>query len=84
LDDSATLSASVSPAPQTPYSKPKILYNRSKKRVRIEGSDDEGEGVTAPAAKKVDLGYTISTLSAEMTRGRKAKEEHKSAQEKAV
>jgi hypothetical protein len=84
LDNSATLSASASPAPQAPHPKPKILYNRSKKRVKIKGSDDKGEGVIGPVAKKVDLGYVISSLSAEMARGRKAREEHKSAQEKAV
>jgi hypothetical protein len=81
LNDSA---ASASPGPQTLHLQPKITYNKSKKRVRIEVSDNEGEGVAAPVAKKVDLGYAISGLSAEMARLRKSREEHKSAQEKAI
>jgi hypothetical protein len=37
-----------------------------------------------PVAKKVNLRYVISSLLAEIARGSKAREEHKSAQEKAV
>jgi hypothetical protein len=81
LDDSTTPLASVS---STPYLKPKTVYNKSKKRAKIEGSDDEDKGTLAPVAKKVDLRHAISGLSAEMARGRKAREEYKSAQEKAI
>ena len=38
----------------------------------------------APAAKKVDLEYAISSLCAEMAHGRKLQEKHKSNQKKAV
>jgi hypothetical protein len=72
-------------ASSTPNLKPAAAYNKSKKRVRIELSDDED---AAPAAKKVDtkvdLGVAISNLTAEMGRTRKAKEKFMTNQQKAV
>ena len=79
--DSTTPLASVS---LTLYLKPKTIYNKSKKRTKIEGSNDEDKGTIALVAKKVNLRYTILGLLAEMARGRKAREEYKSAQEKAI
>jgi hypothetical protein len=76
LYDSTTPLVSVSP---NPFAKPKTAYNRSRKRAKTKGSDNKDEGIVAPAAKKVDLGYTILSLSVEIARGRKAQEEHKSA-----
>ena len=66
--------------------KPGTSYNKSKKRVKVEISDNE-EGI--PISKKVDLGkvdlgQAIASITTEMARGRKAREEAKSAQEKAV
>jgi hypothetical protein len=60
------------------------VYNRSKKRVKAEISDDEDQGTPALPAKKVDLGYAILGLKEEMALGRKMREEHKSDQEKAI
>jgi hypothetical protein len=59
LNDSTTPSRTTTPqiAP-TP-----IVYNKSKKRVRIEGSDDED---TPAAKKKVDLGAAVIALTFEM------------------
>jgi len=81
LDDSTTPLASIS---LTLYLKPKTVYNKSKKRAKIKGSNDEDKGTLAPVVKKVDLGHAISGLLAEIARGRKAREEYKSAQEKAI
>jgi hypothetical protein len=80
LHDSIISSSNVSPAPLL---KPKSAYNKSRKRARVEASDDEGEG-TPVLAKKVDIGFAITSLSAELARGRKAREEHKSVQQKAI
>jgi hypothetical protein len=80
-EDAATRSPSIS---STSTSKPKPAYNRSKKRVKADISDDEDQGTRAPPAKKVDLGYAISGLKEEMALGRKMREERKSDQEKAV
>ena len=41
-------------------------------------SNDEDEGTPAPTAKKVDLGYAIVSLSAEMALGRKLQKEYRS------
>jgi hypothetical protein len=73
---SAITSPSTSPVPG--------LYNKSKKRAKVEISDDE-DGVKATSThKKVDLGYAITSLSIEMAKSRKLREDHKSDQEKAV
>jgi hypothetical protein len=56
-------------------------YNKSKKRVRNDASDEEGR--TTPP-KKIDLGVAISNLTREMERARKAKEGHLSNQERAI
>jgi hypothetical protein len=77
----STLSASTSASPAP--SLQKTQYNKSRKRAKVEISDDEEGGFT-PALKKVDLGYAITSLSIEMAKGRKLREEHKSDQEKAV
>jgi hypothetical protein len=61
--------------------KPRTSYNKSKKRVKVEISNDE-EGI--PISKKVDLRQAIAGITAKMARGRKAQEEAKSVQEKAV
>ena len=60
--------------------KPKS-YNKSKKCVMIEISDNKKE---AQAPKKIDLAQAIAGMTAEMAHGQKAREETKSAQEKAV
>jgi hypothetical protein len=61
---STVASTSASPAPS--------LYNKSKKRVKVEISDDEDrEGGPVPTRKKVDLGYAIIGLSVEMAKLRK-------------
>jgi hypothetical protein len=78
LNDSTS---SVSPVPN---SGPKMHYNKSRKRVRTQGSDDEDEGTLAQVVKKIDLGHAITSLSIEMARRRRLREEHKSDQEKAV
>ena len=71
----STPSTSASPAPS--------LYNKLKKRqLKTNASNnEEGEG---SCNKKVDLRYAISSLSAEMAKGRKLQEDYKSDQEKAV
>jgi hypothetical protein len=80
LHDSIISSSNVSPSPLL---KPKSAYNKSRKRARVEASDDEGDR-TLVLAKKVDIGFAITSLSAELARGRKAREEHKSVQQKAI
>jgi hypothetical protein len=55
-----------------------IVYNKSKKRVRIEGSDDED---TPAAKKKVDLGAAIIALTSEMAIARQSKSEQSRAVE---
>lgn len=79
--DAATRSPSLS---STSTLKPKPVYNRSKKRVKAEISDDEDRGTLAPPAKKVDLRYAISGLKEEMALRGKMRKEHKSDQEKAT
>jgi hypothetical protein len=84
---SARSSASSSPVPQ---SKPKPSYERSKRRLKIDISDDDDVGapVTKKANKKgeekVDLRSAISGLSTTMERAIKAKEAHKTNSQKAV
>jgi hypothetical protein len=73
---SASASTSASPVPS--------LYNKSKRRAKVEISDDEDGGRAIPTRKKVDLGYAITSLSVEMAKSRKLREDHKSDQEKAV
>jgi hypothetical protein len=68
-------STSTSPVPS--------LYNKSKRRVKVEISNDE-DGGAIPTRKKVDLGYAITSLSIEMAKSRKLQEDHKSDQEKAI
>jgi hypothetical protein len=85
LGDSTSPLARVSPIPQLKAKKAlKTTYNRSRKRVKINVSDEEVENTLEPVSKKVDLGYAISSLSAEMARGRKAQQEVKTPQEKAI
>lgn len=74
---SAVASTSTSPAP--------TLYNKSKKRVKAETSNNEDkEGGAILTRKKVDLRYAITGLSVEMAKLRKHREDHKSDQEKVV
>lgn len=74
LNDSTTPSRT-----STPQIAPKpIVYNKSKKRVRIEGSDDED---TPAAKKKVDLGAAIIALTSEMAIARQSKSEQSRAVE---
>jgi len=65
----STLSTSASPAPS--------LYNKLKKRqLKTNASNDKkGEG---SCNKKVDLKYAISSLLAEIAKGRKLQEDYKS------
>ena len=66
--------------------KPKSVYSKSKKRARIENSDDEESGTLAQKkpAQKVDLGYAIASLTEEIKQARKSKEEFQSNQQKAI
>jgi hypothetical protein len=73
--DAARLSATISPAPSSVPKTAKTLYNKSKKRTRVDTGDNSDDGTLAPAAKKVvDLAGALAGLSEEMARGRKAKE----------
>lgn len=65
---------------------PKSGYNRSKKRPRLDNSDDEQSGtpMQKKPAQKVDLGSAISSLTEEMQRSRKSKEQFQSDQQKAI
>jgi hypothetical protein len=67
-------------------SKPKSVYNKSKKRARVENSDDEEDGslVQKKPPQKVDLGYAITCLTEEIKHARKLKEEFQSNQQKAI
>jgi hypothetical protein len=65
-------SASASPAPNT---LDKMRYNKSKKRVRAEISDDEAEQKPVLKKERIDLPQAIAGMTAEMVRGRKAREE---------
>lgn len=69
-----------------PNSKPKPPYNRSKRRVKIELSDDEEETPALKKAtlKKVDLGYAVASLTTEMAKSRELREAYKSDQQKAI
>lgn len=85
--DSVSTTSSAKSSPFTQI-KPKTLYNRSKKRVKVNISDDDEE---APAFKraiikkeKVDVGSAISSLSEELKRTREMKEGHKSVPQQAV
>jgi hypothetical protein len=84
---SARSLASLSPVPQ---SKPKPSYKRSKRRLKIDISNDDDVGalVTKKANKKgeekVDLRSVISGLSTTIERAIKAKEAHKTNSQKAV
>jgi hypothetical protein len=61
---STVASTSASPAPS--------LYNKSKKRVRAEISNNKDrEGGAIPTCKKVDLGYAITGLSIKIVKLRK-------------
>jgi hypothetical protein len=77
--DVSNSSASISPAP---VAAPKSVYNKSKKRAKIEEEDDVDEKV--PAAKKVDIGMAISGLTKELTLARRLKETYLTNQQKAV
>jgi hypothetical protein len=77
--DAGNSSASVSPAPIVAL---KPVYNKSKKRARIEEGDDVDE--KAPVAKKVDIGIAISGLTMELTLTRRLKETYLTNQQKAV
>ena len=70
--------ASLSNASPAPLPKPNLAYNKSRKRARIKASDDNGEGPLV-LAKKVNIRFVITSLLAELARGRKAREEYKSA-----
>jgi hypothetical protein len=66
-------------------------YNRSKKRARVDMSDEEEEEVSAskrPTVKKdkdkVDVGSAISSLSEELKRSREMKESYKSVPQQAI
>jgi len=53
----------------------KTLYNKSKKCIRVNTSDNLDDGTLALAVKKVvDLVGALIGLSEEIARGRKAKE----------
>jgi hypothetical protein len=77
--NAANPQASTSP---TPSLASQSLYNRSKKRVRKEGEDDQDE--RAPVAKKVDIGTAIAGLTTELTLARRAKETYLTNQQKAI
>lgn len=88
LDSEVPTSVRSSPFPQI---KPKTPYNRSKKRARVDMSDEEEE--EAPASKrptvkkdkdKVDVGSAISSLSEELKRSREIKESYKSVPQQAI
>ena len=57
--------------------KSQILYNKSKKRVKVEGLNrlDKDSPILLP--KKIDLRTVISSLSKEIERTRKAKKTKK-------
>jgi hypothetical protein len=78
-----TLSASTSTTQSPAPSLSNTQYNKSKKRNKVEISDDE-EGSSIPIRRKVDLGYAITSLSNEIAKGRKLREGYRSDQEKAV
>ena len=77
--DIDTPTSSVSPAPGA---KSTVAYNKSKKRLRAEGEDDEDK--VAVVHKKVDLGFAITGLTEEMALGRKAKEGFKTIPQQAI
>lgn len=86
--DSVSTTSSAKSSPFTQI-KPKTLYNRSKKRVKVNISNNNNE--EAPAFKraiikkeKVDVGSAISSLSEELKRTREMKEGHKSVPQQAV
>jgi hypothetical protein len=66
--------------------KPRTLYNKSKKRVKVEIFNNK-EGILVSKKvdlRKVNLRQAIVGITAKMAHRRKAQEEAKSAQEKAV
>ena len=78
------LSLSIASQSSTPpLKRPRITYNKSRKRVKVEeveATDDESPILV----KKVDLGAAISSLSKEMERARKEKEAYQTNQQKAL
>jgi hypothetical protein len=64
-----------------------VGYNRSKKRVKVEEPDEEDVEFVRLAKKanqKVDLRYSIMQLTDELALSRRAKEEFKTTQQKAI
>jgi hypothetical protein len=82
--DTAQASSIASPAPSFVSKPSKMLYNKSKKRTRVDTADDSDDGTLAPAIKKVDLGAALMSLSEDMAMGRKAREEHLTVHKKAL
>ena len=74
------LSLSIASKSSTPpLKRPRITYNKSRKREKVEeveATDDE----SLILVKKVDLGAAISSLSKEIERARKARETYQSNQ----
>jgi hypothetical protein len=69
------LASSIAPRSSTaPPKKGQTLYNKSKKRVKVEDLDGSDEDSPTPPPKKIDLGIAILGLSKEMEYTRKAKE----------
>ena len=77
-------SSTASRSSTTPLKRGQTLYNKSKKRVKVEDLDRSDENSSTPAPKKIDLGTAISSLSKEIERTRKAKEAHQTNQQKAL
>ena len=63
--------------------KPKSAYNKSKKGTRVKASNNKSKGILV-LTKKIDIRFVITSLSAELACRRKAREEYKSAQQKAI
>jgi hypothetical protein len=72
-----------------PQTNPNLAYNRSKRRVQVEISNDEDKGQLVSKRlnakkEKVDVGSAISSLSNELKAAREIKASHKTVSQQAV
>ena len=84
----STPGSRVSPAPSGLPNRTIPHYNRSKRRPRVEFSDDEDTASSStskkPATSKVDIGSALSSLSNEIRLNREQKEKEKSVSQQAI
>jgi hypothetical protein len=82
--DPQLASSAASRSSTVPPKKGQTPYNKSKKRGKVKDLNRSDKDSPIPPSKKIDLRTTISSLSKEIERAKKAKETYQTNQQKAV